>query len=99
MKIPVGIPIFVAAAGVDPRFARLVHRYMLSAVAWLLLGTAAGLLEALRFNYPDHIAVSWLSYGRLRPIHTGMVLWGWASLALLGISTYVVTRSSRSRFW
>jgi cytochrome c oxidase cbb3-type subunit I len=99
MKIPVGIPIFVAAAGVDPRFARIVHRYLLSAVVWLLLGTTAGLLDAFRFNFPDHLALSWLSYGRVRPIHTGMVLWGWASLALLGISIYVVTRSSRTNLY
>ena len=36
MKIPVGIPVFVAAAGIDPKYARLVHRYVVSAVAWLL---------------------------------------------------------------
>ncbi|MCC7138053.1 MAG: cbb3-type cytochrome c oxidase subunit I [Planctomycetes bacterium] len=96
MKIPVGIPIFVAAAGVDPKFARLVHRYLLSAVVWLLLGTLAGLLDAFRFNHPDFLEVAWLSFGRVRPIHTGMVLWGWASLALIGISLYVVPRSCRT---
>src|SRR5262249_45100312 len=45
---------------------------------------------------PEHLEISFLSFGRIRPIHTGMVLFGWASLALLGISTYVVPRSSRT---
>jgi cytochrome c oxidase cbb3-type subunit 1 len=96
VKIPVGIPVFVAAAGIDPRFARLVHRYVLSAAFWLLLGTAAGLLEAFRFIAPGLLEVPWLSYGRVRPIHTGMVMFGWASLALLGISLYVVPRSCKT---
>ena len=30
MKIKVGIPVFIAAAGTDPSFARLVHRYLFS---------------------------------------------------------------------
>ncbi len=96
MKIPVGIPVFVAAAGIDPRYARLVHKYFVSAVVWLLLGSLAGLLEAFRFNYPDLLSFELLSFGRVRPIHTGMVLWGWASLALLGVALYVVPRSSKT---
>jgi cytochrome c oxidase cbb3-type subunit 1 len=99
VKIPVGIPVFVAAAGIDPRFARLVHRYVLSAAFWLLLGTAAGLLDALRFVSPTLLEVSWLSFGRVRPIHTGMVLFGWASLALLGMMLYVVPRSCKTEIY
>lgn len=99
MKIPVGIPVFVSAAGIDPRFARLVHKYILSGVVWLLLGTAAGLLDAFRFHNPEMFATSWLSFGRVRPIHTGMVLFGWASLALLGISLYVVPRSCKTNIY
>lgn len=96
MKIPVGIPVFVAAAGIDPRYARLVHRYVLSACVWLLFGSLIGLLEAFRFHTNDLVVLEWLSFGRARPMHTGMVLWGWASLALLGIALYVVPRSSKT---
>jgi cytochrome c oxidase cbb3-type subunit 1 len=96
LKIPVGIPVFVAAAGIDPRYARLVHRYLLSAVVWLLLGSAIGLLEAFRFHTHDLFVLEWLSFGRARPMHTGMVLWGWASLALIGLALYVVPRSSKT---
>jgi cytochrome c oxidase cbb3-type subunit 1 len=96
LKIPVGIPVFVAAAGIDPRYARLVHRYILSAVVWLLLGGLVGLLEAFRFHQSDVLPLEWLSFGRIRPIHVGMMLWGWASLALSGIALYVVPRSSKT---
>jgi cytochrome c oxidase cbb3-type subunit 1 len=97
VKIPVGIPIFVAAAGINPRYAKTIHAYILSAVVWILLGSAAGLLNAFRFSYPDHLAShAWASMGRIRPTHTMMVLFGWASLALLGIANYVVPRSCKT---
>jgi cytochrome c oxidase cbb3-type subunit I len=100
VKIPVGIPIFVAAAGINPRYAKTIHNYVLSATVWLLIGSAAGLLNAFRFIYPDHLAAwSWASMGRVRPSHTAMVLFGWASLALMGIGNYVVPRSSKTDLW
>ncbi len=95
MKIPVGIPIFVAAAGTDPRFAKLVHRYLFSAGLWLLLGTAVGLLEAFRLVDPTLLdSFEFLFYGRVRPIHTLIVLLGWLSLSLLALSLYVVPKCS-----
>jgi cytochrome c oxidase cbb3-type subunit 1 len=96
VKIPVGIPVFVAAAGIDPKFARLIHKYLVSSCVWLLIGGLAGLLEAFRFSSPDLFLTQWLSFGRVRPMHTGMVLFGWASLSLVGIATYVVPRSCRT---
>ncbi len=99
VKIPVGIPVFVAAAGIDPKFARLVHKYLVSACVWLLLGSLAGLTESFRFSDPDLFLARWLSFGRLRPVHTGMVLFGWASLALVGIALYVVPRSCRTNLY
>jgi cytochrome c oxidase cbb3-type subunit 1 len=96
MKIPVGIPIFVAAAGIDPRYARIVHRYLLSSVVWLLLGTSVALLASFKLNYPTILEVEWLSWGRLRPIHVQTSLWGWLSLAALGLAFYVVPRSSKT---
>ena len=95
MKIPVGIPIFVAAAGTDPRFAKLVHRYLFSAAFWLLLGTAIALLLAFRLVDPTVLdQFEFLYYGRMRPVHIMMVALGWLSLALLALALYVVPKSS-----
>ncbi len=95
MKIPVGIPIFIAAAGTDPRFAKLVSRYLVSAGLWLLVASAVGLLEAFRLVHPDLLADSAaLTFGRLRPVHVMTVLFGWASMALVGLSFYVVAKSA-----
>ena len=95
VKIPVGIPVFVAAAGTDPRFAKLVSRYLISAGVWLIVASFVGLLEALRLVQPDLLADhAWLTFGRLRPVHTMTMLFGWASLALVGLSLYVVCKSA-----
>ena len=42
----------------------------------------------------DADQLSWLSFGRLRPVHTNAVFWGWASLGMLGLGYYVVPRVS-----
>ena len=94
-KIPVGIPIFVAAAGNDPRFVRLVSRFLMSACFWLLVGSLFGLLAAFKLFDPEIFADSAaLSYGRIRPSHTMIVLFGWASLSLAGMGLYVVVKSA-----
>src|SRR5690606_19547928 len=42
----------------------------------------------------DHL--SWLSFGRLRPVHTNMVFWGWVSFAMVGLAYYVIPRVSNT---
>ncbi|MDX9925360.1 MAG: hypothetical protein RBS48_11405, partial [Ignavibacteriaceae bacterium] len=64
----------------DQKLTRLIYSYIYSSTAWLIFGTLIGLFLALRFAYPDLWVVSVLSFGRLRPIHTNVVFWGWASL-------------------
>jgi cytochrome c oxidase cbb3-type subunit 1 len=79
----------------DPRWARLVFGYIASATMWLVLGTLAGEYLGLKFVAPDIDHVPWLSFGRLRPVHTNTVFWGWSSLAMIGMSLYVVPKTSR----
>ena len=46
-------------------------------------------------SYPGHRSHAWLSFGRLRPVHTNTVFWGWSSLAMIGMALYVVPKTSR----
>jgi cytochrome c oxidase cbb3-type subunit 1 len=88
-----------ASSAVSPATVRLTYLYLLSATVWLLMGTAFGLIAALKLNWPDFMAVSWLSFGRIRPIHTNTLFWGWSSMALVGLALYVVSRTSRTPLW
>ncbi len=68
--------------------------FTLTATFWLLLTTAVGLLESFKFPYPDLGTMPWLSFGRLRAIHTNGTFYGWASIALVGCAFWVAARSS-----
>ncbi|HKE10978.1 MAG TPA: cbb3-type cytochrome c oxidase subunit I, partial [Myxococcota bacterium] len=83
----------------DPSTVRVTYEYLACATLWLLVGTAAGLIDALKLNWPDFLAVPWLSFGRVRPIHTNTVFWGWSSMGLVGLALYVVARTSRTALW
>ncbi|MEO6992935.1 MAG: cbb3-type cytochrome c oxidase subunit I [Lacunisphaera sp.] len=75
---------------IHPPLARLILWYLIAATLWLLFGTTVGEYLGIKFVTPDVDHVSWLSFGRLRPVHTNAVFWGWASLAMVGLGYYVV---------
>lgn len=72
----------------------IIVRYLAAATAWLVFGTLVGQYVGMKFVWPDMDQVSWLSFGRLRPVHTNTVFWGWASLAMIGLGYFVVARTS-----
>jgi cytochrome c oxidase cbb3-type subunit 1 len=83
----------------DRRLTWLVWQYLASATGWLLFGTLIGEYLGLKFTWPDLGVAPWLSFGRLRPVHTNVVFWGWTSLAMLGLALWVVPRTSRARIY
>jgi cytochrome c oxidase cbb3-type subunit 1 len=88
-----------AAPSVDPATARVTFEYIAWATAWLLAGTAIGLIASIKLHWPEFLPFAWLSFGRVRPVHTNLVLFGWGSLVLVGLSFYVVARTSRVPLW
>ncbi|WAC12458.1 cbb3-type cytochrome c oxidase subunit I [Dyadobacter pollutisoli] len=84
---------------IDPELARLILWYIGCATFWLVFGTTVGEYVGIKFVAPDVDEVSWLSFGRLRPVHTNAVFWGWASLAMLGLGHYVVPRVSNTQLF
>jgi len=84
---------------IDADLTRLVLWYVGCATFWLVFGTSVGEFVGIKFVAPDIDHVSWLSFGRLRPVHTNAVFWGWASLAMLGLGHYVVPRVSNTKLF
>lgn len=82
---------------IHPPLARLILWYLGTATFWLLFGTSVGEYLGIKFVAPDVDQLSWLSFGRLRPVHTNAVFWGWASLAMVGLGYYVVPMVSNVR--
>jgi len=73
--------------------------YLGAAVFWLVFGTLVGQYVGMKFIWPEMDQISWLSFGRLRPVHTNTVFWGWASLAMVGLGYFVISRTSNTRIF
>jgi cytochrome c oxidase cbb3-type subunit 1 len=79
---------------VEPELTKLVLWFLACATFWLVFGTTVGEYLGIKFVSPDVDHISWLSFGRLRPVHTNAVFWGWCSLAMIGLAYYVIPRVS-----
>jgi cytochrome c oxidase cbb3-type subunit 1 len=72
----------------------VVRQFAVMTVVWGIVGMAVGLLIAAQLMWPAlNFDVSWLSYGRLRPLHTNAVIFAFATSALFSTSYYVVQRT------
>ncbi len=70
----------------------------LLAVFWGIAGMTVGLWIALELAYPAlNFDLSYISFGRLRPLHTSAVIFAFGGNILLGTSFYVVQRTCRAR--
>jgi cytochrome c oxidase cbb3-type subunit 1 len=64
-----------------------------TAIGWLLLGSLFGDLASLKLHLPDLLQhTPWLTFGRIRPAHLNVMIYGWASLAMLGVSVWMIPR-------
>jgi cytochrome c oxidase cbb3-type subunit 1 len=77
-----------------------VRMFTLATVVWGIVGMAVGVFIAAQLAWPDLGAgIPWLSYGRLRPLHTNAVIFAFGGCALMGSSYYVVQRTSQVRLF
>ncbi|MCB0284914.1 MAG: cbb3-type cytochrome c oxidase subunit I, partial [Calditrichaeota bacterium] len=86
----------VKRPNIDPHLSKLILWYIGCAAFWLLFGTTIGEYLGIKFVAPDADHISWLSFGRIRPVHTNAVFWGWASLGMLGLGYYIVPMVSNT---
>src|SRR4029077_21264758 len=71
-----------------------VRGFTIMSVVWGIVGMAVGLLIAAQLAWPQlNFGIPWLSYGRLRPLHTNAVIFAFGGSALFASSYYVVQRT------
>ncbi|OFZ99077.1 MAG: cytochrome-c oxidase, cbb3-type subunit I, partial [Betaproteobacteria bacterium RBG_19FT_COMBO_58_11] len=69
-------------------------------VVWGIVGMLVGVLIAAQLIWPDlTYGIPWLSYGRLRPLHTNAVIFAFGGSALFATSYYVVQRTCHARLF
>lgn len=76
---------------------KIVIWYLGASAFWLIFGTLIGQYVGMKFVWPEMDTVSWLSFGKLRPVHTNTVFWGWASMAMIGLGYFVIARTSNTK--
>ncbi len=84
---------------ITPELSKLIIYFLGFSVLWLIVGTSIGEYLGIKFVAPDVDHQSWLSFGRLRPVHTNMVFWGWCSFAMVGLAYYVIPRVSNTEIF
>jgi cytochrome c oxidase cbb3-type subunit 1 len=81
---------------IDPELSKLILWYLGTAIIWLVIGTSVGEYLGIKFVAPDADHISWLSFGRLRPVHTNLVFWAWSTIAIMGLGYYVIPITSNA---
>ena len=75
---------------------RAVKGFALSSLFWGIIGLLVGILISLQLVYPQLNVASWLTYGRLRPLHTNALIYGFTIPAAFSIFFYLVQRLGRT---
>jgi len=74
---------------------RVVMVLVAFALLWAILGMAAGVYAAAELVSPQlNFDLPWLSFGRIRTLHTNAVVFGFGISALIGTAYYSVQRTS-----
>ncbi|MBL8511531.1 MAG: cytochrome-c oxidase, cbb3-type subunit I [Betaproteobacteria bacterium] len=77
---------------------RVVRQFAVMTVVWGIVGMLVGVIIAAQLIWPDlTFGLPWLSYGRLRPLHTNAVIFAFGGCALFATSYYVVQRTCQVR--
>ncbi|WP_040879579.1 cytochrome-c oxidase, cbb3-type subunit I [Galbibacter orientalis] len=79
---------------------KIVKKFLYATMFWGLVGMLVGLLLAFLFIFP-HLTdgVSWLSFGRLRPLHTNAVIFAFVGNAIFAGVYYSLQRLLKARMY
>lgn len=83
----------------------IVKKFAIAAIFWAIFGMTAGVYIASELAWPAlNLDIAQITFGRLRPLHTSGVIFGFGGNALFATSYYVVQRTCQARlaggtFW
>lgn len=78
----------------------VVRQFTVMTVIWGIVGMTVGVLIAAQLVWPAlNFDTPWLTYSRLRPLHTNAVIFAFGGSALFATSYYVVQRTCQARLF
>ncbi|RLJ68664.1 cytochrome c oxidase cbb3-type subunit I/II [Lacinutrix venerupis] len=79
---------------------KIVSKFIIATLVWGIVGMSVGLLLAFMFLFPNLTdGISWLSFGRLRPLHTNAVIFAFVGNAIFAGVYYSTQRLLKARMW
>ena len=93
-------PIAGKAAAIEQYNYDIVKKFAIMSLVWGVLGMLAGVWIASELAWPFlNFDVAEITFGRLRPVHTTLVIFGFGGSALFATSYYIVQRTCQARLW
>ncbi|MFO0943415.1 MAG: cytochrome-c oxidase, cbb3-type subunit I [Pirellulales bacterium] len=78
----------------------IVRMFVTATILWGVVGTLAGLIVAILLVQPYLLdGVQWVSFGRLRPLHTNAAIFAFAGNAVFAAVYYSTQRLCKARMW
>jgi cytochrome c oxidase cbb3-type subunit I/II len=77
----------------------VVRKFMLATFVWGLVGLLVGLLIAVQLAVPTFSLAPYLTFGRLRPLHTNAVIFAFAGNAFFTGAYYSTQRLCKARMY
>src|SRR5690606_27662960 len=79
---------------------KIVKKFLYATMFWGIVGMSVGLLLAFMFLFPNLTdGISWLSFGRLRPLHTNAVIFAFVGNAIFAGVYYSTQRLLKARMF
>src|SRR5574343_562623 len=79
---------------------KVVRQFAIMTVVWGVVGMLVGVIIAAQLIWPELIfGIPFLSYGRLRPLHTNAVIFAFGGCGLFAAAYYVVQRTCHVRLF
>jgi cytochrome c oxidase cbb3-type subunit 1 len=87
-----------AASTVTPNYdMNVVRQFAIMTVVWGVVGMLVGVIIAAQLAFPAlNFDIPWLTYSRLRPLHTNAVIFAFGGCGLFASSYYVVQRTCQA---
>lgn len=78
---------------------KIVRNFMIATMIWGVAGMLVGLLAATQLILPDLNLTSWLTFGRIRPLHTNAVIFAFVGNGIFAGVYYSLQRLLKTRMW
>ncbi len=79
---------------------KVVRQFAIMTVVWGIVGMLVGVYIAAELVWPElNMDIPWLTFSRLRPLHTNAVIFAFGGSALFATSYYVVQRTCQTRLF